>query len=163
VKLVHDHLAAADGRFRDDVDLSRPHVPAGPPGGFRTEPPGLPGRSAHVAFHSPVLTDTVTGGDAVNAVLKVVEEVSGSPRFRVVSRFGDAFVVLYDAAVHGHVWQLGAVFGLDDAGQIADMRIYSRPWPVSALFRGEAYKLLGARLGPRYWQGENPLIALGQA
>jgi len=163
VKLVRDHLAASDERFRTDIDLSVPYVAAGPPGGFRTEPPGLPGRSADVAFHSPVLTDTAAGGELVGIILKAVEDVSGAPRFRVVSRFGEAYVVLYDARVHGHAWQLGAVFGLDGDGEIADMRVYSRPWPVSAFFRGEVYKLLRDRLGPQYWQGENPLVVLGEA
>ena len=43
MKLVRDHLAVSDERFRDSVDLSVPYVAAGPPGGFRTEPLSLPG------------------------------------------------------------------------------------------------------------------------
>jgi hypothetical protein len=42
------------------------------------------------------------------------------------------------------------------------MRIYSRPWPVTALFRGEVYKLLRATLGPSFWRGQPPLVALGE-
>lgn len=163
VKLVRDHLAVSDERFREDVDLSVPYVPAGPPGGFRTQPPSLPEFSADVAFHSPVLTATATGGELVSIILKAVGEISGVPRFRVVSRFGEAYVVVFDATVHGHTWQLAGVYGLDDAGKIADMRLYSRPWPVTAFFRGEAYKLLRDQFGPEYWQGENPLVALGEA
>ena len=163
VKLVRDHLAVSDERFRDDVDLSVPYVPAGPPGGFRTQPPSLPELSADVAFHSPVLTATATGGELVSVILKAVGEISGAPRFRVVSRFGEAYVVVSDAMVHGHTWQLAAVYGLDDAGKIADMRLYSRPWPVTAFFRGEVYKLIRDQFGPEYWQGENPLVALGEA
>jgi hypothetical protein len=72
VKLVRDHLVVSDERFRDDVDLSVPYVAAGPPGGFRTEPPSLPGLSADVAFHSPVLTATATGGELVSVILKAV-------------------------------------------------------------------------------------------
>lgn len=150
VKLVRDHLAVSDERFRDDVDLSVPYVAAGPPGGFRTEPPSLPGLSADVAFHSPVLTATATGGELVSVILKAVGEISGAPRFRVVSRFGKAYVVVFDATVHGHTWQLAGVYGLEDAGKIADMRLYSRPWPVTAFFRGEAYKLLRDQFGPEY-------------
>jgi hypothetical protein len=163
VKLVRDHLAVSDERFRDDVDLSVPYVPAGPPGGFRAQPPSLPGLSADVAFHSPVLTATATGGELVSVILKAVGEISGAPKFRVVSRFGGAYVVVFDTTVHGHTWQLAGVYGLDDAGKIADMRLYSRPWPVTAFFRGEAYKLIRDQFGPEYWQGENPLVALGEA
>src|SRR5690242_9579149 len=162
VKLVRDHLAVSDERFRDSVDLSVPYVAAGPPGGFRTEPPSLPGLSADVAFHSPVLTATATGGELVSVILKAVGEISGAPTFRVVSRFGEAYVVVFDATVHGHTWQLAGVYGLDEAGKIADMRLYSRPWPVTAFFRGEAYKLMRDQFGPEYWQGENPLVALGE-
>jgi hypothetical protein len=163
LKLVRDHLAVSDERFRDDVDLSVPYVPAGPPGGFLTQPPSLPEPSADVAFHSPVLTATATGSELVSVILKAVGEISGAPRFRVVSRFGEAYVVVSDTTVHGHTWQLAGVYGLDDAGKIADMRLYSRPWPVTAFFRGEVYKLIRDQFGPEYWQGENPLVALGEA
>ncbi|WP_392971330.1 hypothetical protein [Streptomyces sp. LN245] len=163
VKLVRDHLAASDTRFHNDIDLSVPYVPTGPPSGFLTDPPGLPPLAADVAFHSPVLTDTASGGELVGTILMAVEEISGAPRFRVATRFGNASVLLYDATVHGHTWQLGLVIGLDSNDEIADMRVYSRPWPVAALFRGEVYKLLRDRLGPQYWQGENPLVALGEA
>ncbi|MGW6217367.1 hypothetical protein [Streptomyces sp. NPDC055109] len=162
VKPVRDHLATSDKRFHNDVDLSAPYEPTGPPGGFLTDPPGLPALSADVAFHSPVLTDTASGNELVGAILMAVQEVSGAPRFRVANRFGNTSVLLYDATVHGHTWQLGLVIGLDGNDEIADMRVYSRPWPVAALFRGEVYKLLRDRLGPQYWQGENPLVALGE-
>ncbi len=64
--------------------------------------------------------------------------------------------------MHGHVLQIAAVLTLNQAGQIADMRIYSRPWPVTALFRGEVYKLLRGTLGGEFWQGQPPLAALGE-
>ncbi|MFF2364637.1 hypothetical protein ACFVU0_18350 [Streptomyces sp. NPDC058122] len=162
VKPVRERLAGSDKRFDSDIDLSVPYVPAGPPGGFLTDTPGLPGLSADVAFHSPVLTDTVSGAELVGVVLTAVQEVSGAPRYRVANRFGNVSVVVYDATVHGHTWQLGLVIGLDGNDEMADMRVYSRPWPVAALFRGEVYKLLRDRLGSQYWQGESPLVALGE-
>jgi hypothetical protein len=54
-------------------------------------------------------------------------------------------------------------FGLNSGGEINDMRIYSRPWPVTALFRGEVFKLLRGVLGPKFWQGQHPLVAPGDA
>ena len=160
VALVREKLAVNDELFRDDIDLSRPYEPSGPTEGFLAEPPHLPDRSAGVAFHSPVLTDTATGGDVVKVILGAVEEVSGPAHFRYAKRFGNSIAVLYDARVHGHAWQLGAVFGLSEAGEINDMRIYSRPWPISGLFRAEVYKLLRDTLGPEFWQGESPSVAL---
>ncbi|MFD9125481.1 hypothetical protein [Kitasatospora sp. NPDC059571] len=164
VKLVRDQLAASDERFRDDIDLSAPYAPDGPPGGFLAEQPaGLPELSADVVFHSPVLTDTASGSELVGFILNAVGEISGAPRFRIVSGFDQGFVMVYDATVHGHTWQLAGVCGLDGSGRIDDMRIYSRPWPVTAFFRGEGYKLMRDRLGPQYWQGEDPLAVLGEA
>jgi hypothetical protein len=42
------------------------------------------------------------------------------------------------------------------------MRIYSRPWPVTALFR-EVYKLLRPTLGPGFWPRPPPLAAPGES
>lgn len=84
VKLVRDHLAACDERFRDDTDLSVPCAPGGPPGGFLAEQPaGLPELSADVAFHSPVL-DTATGSELVGVILNAVGR-SQEPRGSALS------------------------------------------------------------------------------
>ncbi|HWN60361.1 MAG TPA: hypothetical protein VNO25_06795, partial [Streptosporangiaceae bacterium] len=125
--------------------------------------PSPSGLALDVAFHSPVLTATATGRDLVAIILKAVEETYGSPRYHWVSPVGDgSLVALYDGSVHGHVFQIAAVFTLNQDAQIADMRIYSRPWPVTALFRGEVYKLLRSTLGEEFWQGQPPLLALGE-
>ncbi|MFC5197075.1 hypothetical protein, partial [Streptomyces kaempferi] len=106
--------------------------------------------------------DSSSSPDAAN-IRNGLNALSGAPRFRIVSSFGPGFVMVYDATVHGHTWQLAGVCSLDGSGKIDDMRIYSRPWPVSAFFRGEGYKLMRDRLGPQYWQGEHPLAVLGEA
>jgi len=163
VAIARQKLAAENGLFRDDVDLSTPYVPSGPNASYLETRPELPGLALDVAFHSPVLTATATGRDLVAIVLKAVEETYGSPRYHWVSPAGSSsLVAVYDGVVHGHVFQIAAVFGLSQAGEIADMRIYSRPWPVTALFRGEVYKLLRGTLGDEFWQGEPPLVALGE-
>jgi hypothetical protein len=163
VAYVQEKLAANSELFRTDVDLSVPYVPSGPTDGFLETPPQGPALAENVAFHSPVLTETASGHDLVVTVLKAVVAVSGQPHYRALDDHGQTMVAIYDGKVHGHAWQLAAVFTLDDGRDLADMRIYSRPWPVSALFRGEAYKLLIDTLGPEFWQGQNPLVALGEA
>jgi hypothetical protein len=130
------------------------YLPAQPP------PPPL---AADVKFHSPVLTKTAVGRDLVTQVLQAVQAVSGQPKYRFATLAGSDLVVAYDASVHGHTWQLAAIFGLNDGGELSDLRIYSRPWPVTALFRGEVYKLLRDVLGATFWQGQPPLAALGEA
>lgn len=162
VAVVRNKLAAEDELYRDDIDLSVPYVPSGPTSGYLATQPPPAKLAADVEFHSPVLTDTAAGRDLVSEVLKAVEEVSGKAKYRFATRVNSDLVVAYDAAVHGHTWQLAAVFGLNDHGELSDMRIYSRPWPVTALFRGEVYKLLRDLLGPSFWQGQHPLVALGE-
>ena len=85
------------------------------------------------------------------------------PKYRFATPVGSDLVVAYDASVHGHTFQLAAIFGFNDGGELGDMRIYSRPWPVTALFRGEVDKLLRGILGPSFWQGQPPLVVLGEA
>ena len=163
VAIARQKLAAEHGLFRDDVDLSTLYVPSGPNASYLQTAPSPPGLALDVAFHSPVLTATATGRDLVAIILKAVEETYGSPRYHWVSPVGDgSLVALYDGSVHGHVFQIAAVFTLNQDAQIADMRIYSRPWPVTALFRGEVYKLLRSTLGEEFWQGQPPLLALGK-
>jgi hypothetical protein len=162
VAIAREKLAAGHELFRADIDLSSPYVPTGPTEGYLDAPPPVPGLSEDVAFHSPVLTATATGRDLVGTVLKAVEVAYGTPRFRAAFPAGNSVVALYDGSVHGHVIQIAAIFTLNVAGEIADLRIYSRPWPVTALFRGEVYKLLRTTLGPEFWQGPAPLAALGE-
>jgi hypothetical protein len=163
VAIARKKLAAEDDLFRDDVDLSTPYVAAGPNAPYLETAPSLPGLALDVAFHSPVLTATAAGRDLVAVILKAVEEAYGSPRYHWAFPAGDnRLIALYDGSVHGHVLQIAAVLTLNQAGQIADMRIYSRPWPVTALFRGEVYKLLRGTLGGEFWQGQPPLAALGE-
>jgi hypothetical protein len=163
VAMVRDKLAAGDSLYRDDVDLSTPYVPSGPTAGYLPEPPAVPDLAADVAFHSPVLTATATGRNLVGTVLAAVAEASGQPRYRFATVSGNEVAVSYDGMVHGHTWQVAAILGLNSGGEIGDMRIYSRPWPVTALFRGEVFKLLRGVLGPEFWLGQPPLVALGEA
>src|ERR1700677_4849658 len=142
VAVARQKLAAGNDLFRDDGEPSTPYRPSGPSASCLQTAPSPPVLAFDVAFHSPVLTATATGRDLVAIILKAVEQTYGSPRYHWVSPVGDdSLVALYDGSVHGHVFQIAAVFTLNQDAQIADMRIYSRPWPVTALFRGEVYKL----------------------
>jgi hypothetical protein len=163
VAYVQEKLAANFELFRTDIDLSVPYIPSGPTDSFLETPPPGPALAQNVAFHSPVLTEAASGHELVVTVLQAVVSVSGQPHYRALDDHGQTMVAIYDGNVHGHAWQLAAVFTLDADRALADMRIYSRPWPVTALFRGEAYKLLIDTLGSEFWQGQNPLVALGEA
>jgi hypothetical protein len=161
VAYVREKLATESELVRTDVDLSSPYLSSGPTDGYLDGPAPSLTLAADVQFHSPVLTATAVGRDLVGQVLQVVAEVSGEPKYRVVDVHGESIVALYDSHVHGHVWQIAGVLTANQQGEITDMRLYSRPWPITALFRGEAYKLLRNTLGDEFWQGEPPLAALG--
>lgn len=163
VALAREKLLPADQVIAEDIDVSAPYRPTGPADGYMTPPGALPQLAADVEFHSPVLTETVSGRDRVGAVLQAVEQVGGEPSYRIFTQAADHAIVAYDMHVHGHTFQVAVVFRFNADAQIEDMRIYSRPWPVAAMFRGEIYKLLRENYGPEFWQGENPLTALGEA
>ncbi len=164
VGMARAKLIIEDDLFGSDIGLSTPYVPSGPWDSYLRTPPSLPALADDVAFHSPILTATATGRDLITTILEAVEASYGTPRFRAVIPAGDNVVIaFYDGLVHGHVIQIAAVFTMNSANEIADMRIYSRPWPVTALFRGEVYKLLRTTLGDEFWQGVHPLAALGEA
>jgi hypothetical protein len=146
----------------EDIDVSTPYVPTGPADGYLSLPAASPQLAADVVFHSPVLTETVSGRDRVAAVLHAVEQAGGEPRYRIFTQAGEHVIAAYDLRVHGHTFQIAALFRFNSDAEIEDMRIYSRPWPVTAMFRGEIYKLLRENYGPEFWQGENPLVALGE-
>jgi hypothetical protein len=160
VAFVREKLATESELIRDDVVLDSPYVPSGPTDGYLDGPAPSLSLSEDVEFHSPVLTATATGKKLVGQVLQVVGEVSGEPKYRLVEVYGETIVALYDSHVHGHVWQIAGVLSANQDGEITDMRMYSRPWPITALFRGEAYKLLRDALGAEFWEGESPLAAL---
>ncbi|WP_033825520.1 hypothetical protein [Kitasatospora sp. MBT63] len=162
VALARDKMVPVDQVLAEDIDVSTPYVPSGPADGYLDLPAAAPRLATDVAFHSPVLTATVSGRDRVAAVLQAVEQVGGEPGYRIFTQAGEHVVAAYDLHVHGHTWQVAAVFRFNGDAEIEDMLIYSRPWPVTAFFRGEIFKLLRPNYGPEFWQGENPLTALGE-
>ena len=163
VALAREKMVPVDQVLAEDIDVSTPYLPTGPADGYLSPPAASPQLAADVVFHSPVLTEIVSGRDRVAAVLQAVEQVGGEPSYRIFTQAGDHVIVAYDLHVHGHTFQVAAVFRFNGDAEIEDMRIYSRPWPVTAMFRGEIYKLLRENYGPEFWQGENPLVALGEA
>jgi hypothetical protein len=162
VAFVQEKLADESDVIRDDIELGLPYIPSGPTDRYLEGPAPSLTLSADVEFHSPVLTATATGAELVGQVLQAVAEVSGEPKYRIVDVHGETIIAFYDSHVHGHIWQIAGVLRANEQGEITDMRMYSRPWPVTALFRGEAYKLLRDVLNEEFWQGAPPLAALGE-
>lgn len=148
-----------------DADLGdQLYVPQGP-GNDWIEPPPTPPLAADVSFYSPVLTAVATGKEINQRILAAAGEVYGEQRFRAVLEVAGrpAIAAVFDGLVDGNVLQLVALFGLNDRSEIDEIRIFSRPWPVTARFRTEMYELLNDVLGPEFWQGPDPRAPLATA
>jgi hypothetical protein len=159
--LVRERLAKIEPDLADPDLGTVPYVPEGP-GTTWIQAPPIPPLAENVAFHSPVLTATATGRHVNERILTAASEVYGEQKFRAVLQVDgqQAIAGAFDGIVNGHVLQLVAIFGLNDKSEISDIRIFSRPWPVTAYFRAGMYDLLADILGPEYWLGPSPKAPL---
>jgi hypothetical protein len=159
--LVREQLARTSPELTDPSLGDTPYEPDGLGSGWIDAPP-VPALAEDVEFHSPLLTATATGRYANERILTAASQIYGAQRFRAVLQVDDqpAIAAVFDGTVEGNVLQLVAIFTLNAAGEVAQIRIFSRPWPVTAYFRAGMYKLLNDILGPEYWQGPDPQAPL---
>jgi hypothetical protein len=159
--LVRDQLDRSHPDLTDPDLGSVPYVPEGPGTGWIDAPP-LPPLAADVAFYSPLLTAIARGKHVNERILQAAAQIYGEQKFRAVLQVVDrnAIAAVFDGVVEGNALQLVAIFGLNDQGEVDEIRIFSRPWPVTAYFRAGMYKLLNDILGPEYWQGPSPTAPL---
>jgi hypothetical protein len=155
--LVRDRLGAIDPGLANPDLGTVPYIPDGPGTAWIAAPP-LPPVSESATFVSPLLTAVATGKVIVERILEAATQCYGKQRFRAVLQAEGATAVaaVFDGTVEGHALQLVAIFTLDARSEISEVRIFSRPWPVTAYFRRDMYELLREDLGPEYWQGPDP-------
>jgi hypothetical protein len=137
------------------------YVPSGPGKGYIDSPP-IPPLAEDVSFYSPLLTAVATGREINVRILQAASEIYGKQRFRAVLEADGrpAIAGIFDGLVDGNTLQLVAMFGFNDSSEINEIRIFSRPWPVTAHFRTGMYELLKDALGPEFWQGPDPMNPL---
>jgi hypothetical protein len=133
------------------------YIPDGP-GTTTMNPPPVPPLADDVSFYSPILTAVATGKEINQRILAAASDVYGEQRFRAVLEVEGrpAIAAVFDGLVDGNTIQLVAMFGLNERSEIDEIRIFSRPWPVTARFRAEMYDRLRSDLGPEFWQGPDP-------
>jgi hypothetical protein len=155
--LVRDRLRRARPELTEARLGDAPYVPEGP-GNGRIDAPAIPPLAQDVSFYSPILTAIATGRDINQRILGAASEVYGEQTFRAVLQVDGrpAVAGVFDGTVDGHTLQLVAIFSLNGESEIAEIRIFSRPWPITAHFRARMYELLKDALGPEYWQGPAP-------
>jgi hypothetical protein len=161
--LLRDRLAGMRPSLTDPTIGDQLYVPSGPGAGYIDAPP-VPPLADDVAFHSPLLTAVATGKEINERILTAASEIYGEQRFRAVleAEGRPAIAGIFDGIVDGNTLQLVALFGLNDRSEINEIRIFSRPWPITARFRTEMYELLKDVLGPEFWQGPDPRNPLPQ-
>jgi hypothetical protein len=65
-----------------------------------------------------------------------------------------AVAVVFDGLVEGNVVQVVVIFTLNTQNEASEIRVFSRPWPVTASFRRCVYEK--HILGPEYFLGPDP-------
>jgi hypothetical protein len=54
------------------------------------------------------------------------------------------------------VLQVVEIFTLNTRSEVNQIRIFTRPWPVTAYYRQGVYRLLKDILCAEFWQGPDP-------
>jgi hypothetical protein len=133
---------------------SGPYTPDGPTPVW-VDHPSVPPLAQDVTLYSPILREEPTGKAVVGPVLKAAAQSFSDLKVRAVLDIEgqSGFAVVIDEYVDGgHVQQLVEIFTLNDAGEVAGIRIFTRPWLVTAHFRKSMYALLKDTLGPEFWE-----------
>jgi hypothetical protein len=132
--LIRERLAEVDPNLTD------PELGTSPPGGpgtSWTHPPAVPPLADDVTLFSPVLTGEPTGKAVVARILAAAAQSYRDPKFRAVLHLeGQAgFAAVMDEVVDGNVLQLVEIFTLNARSEVNEIRIFTRPWAVTADLR----------------------------
>ena len=148
--LVREWLAEVD------PDLADPELGTSPPGGpgtSWTDEPAIPPLAEDVTLFSPVLTEEPTGKAVIAGLLAAAAQTFRDPKFRAVLQIEGqpGFAAVMDEIVEGNVLQLVEIFTLNARGEVAEIRVFTRPWAVAADLRRGIHEHSGELLGPEFW------------
>jgi hypothetical protein len=148
--LVRERLSDVDPKLADPELGTSP--PEGP-GTSWTDPPAIPPLAENVILFSPVLTGEPKGKAVIARILAAAAQSFRDPRFRAVLQIEGqpGFAAVMDEIVEGNVLQLVEIFTLNAHGEVAEIRIFTRPWAVTAGLRRGIHDHLDGLLGPEYW------------
>ena len=144
---------------RIDAKLADPELGTSPPEGpgtSWTDPPAIPPLADDVTLESPVLTAEPTGKAVIERILAAAAQSFRDPKFRAVLQVEGkpGFAAVMDEVVKGNVLQLIEIFTLDASGEVNEIRIFTRPWIVTADLRQGIRDHLNGLLGPEFWEVE---------
>jgi hypothetical protein len=151
------YMALVRERLADvDPELADPALPTSPPEGpgtSWTDDPAIPSIADDVTLISPVLTGEPTGKAIILGILQAAGQTFHDQKTRAVLEIDGqpGFAWVMDEIVEGNVLQLIEIFSLNAQGEVAEIRIFTRPWPVTAYLRQGIHEHSGDLLGPEYW------------
>lgn len=155
--LVRERIAKIDPKLADPDLGTSPYVPEGP-GTSLIDPPPYPALAEDVVLYSPVLSGEPRGKALMQRVLDAVWQCWGQPaKYRAVLQVEgqNAVAGVFDGHVDGgHVNQVAAVFTLNSQSEATEIRVFTRPWPITAYFRRCVYEK--HILGDEFFQGPDP-------
>ena len=148
--LIRERIAEVNPKLADPELGTSP--PEGP-GTSWTDPPTIPPLADDVTLFSPLLTGEPTGKAVIARILAAAAQSYRDPKFRAVLQIEGqpGFAAVMDEVVEGNVLQLVEIFTLNAHGEVAEIRIFTRPWAVTADLRQGIHEHLGNFLGPEYW------------
>ncbi|HEY1356956.1 MAG TPA: hypothetical protein VGF21_01500 [Thermoleophilaceae bacterium] len=148
--LIRDRLAEIDPDLADtELDTSPPEGP----GTSWTDPPAIPPLADDVTLFSPVLTGEPTGKAVIGPILKAAAQTYRDPKYRAVLQVEGqpGFAAVMDEFVEDHILQLVEIFTLNAHGEVDAIRIFTRPWAVTADLRKGIHEHSEGVLGPEFW------------
>jgi hypothetical protein len=148
--LIRERLAEVDPNLADPELGTSP--PEGP-GTSWTDPPAVPPLADDVTLFSPILTAEPTGKAVIERILAAAAQCYRDPKFRAVLQVEGqpGFAAVLDEVVEANVLQLVEIFTLNARGEVTEIRIFTRPWAVTADFRQCMHEHLNDILGPEFW------------
>jgi len=102
--------------------------------GPSTKLPLAPG----VAFHSPMLTKTVSGDEKVQKIHKLIGGIQGTRTHHARFESEGRRVEYWTCVIDGHQQQEIDVLAINAEGQLTDQKVWLRPWPVTTILRDRA-------------------------
>ena len=123
-----------------------------PDAGAGQRPGGPLALSPHVAFHSAMLTKTLSGPAEVKAYHQFMESTQGPREYLARLTPAGGLVEYWNCVIDGHLLQGIDVFQFDDSGRVADQTVWLRPWPVVTMLRDRAIAASLPFLTADYWR-----------
>jgi hypothetical protein len=161
--LLRDPIAKVDPDLADPSLGAGLYVPERP----RPAPvdhPHIPPLARDVTLYSPILSGEPSGKALIERILEAADQSYRDLKVRAVLDVEgrSAFAIVIDEFVDDHVMQLVEIFALNTEGEVNEIRVFSRPWLVTAHFRKRMHALLTDVLGPELWQGPDLRVLLSE-